>query len=484
MTMTAENVRPLPQLPPLDSIKRVHITGMCGTAMGTLAAMLQQRGYTVTGSDRMAYPPMSTWLEERGLEIQIPWKATNIPDDVDLMVTGNVARRDNPEVVAAAERGLPALSLPEVLSQLFFPGRQTLVVTGTHGKTTTSSMAAWLLHDQGLDPSFFIGGVTGNFGSNYKLGEGDAFVIEGDEYDTAWFDKVPKFWHYQPSSATINNVEFDHVDIYPSIKSIEHVFRRFAALVPEDGELWVGGECERALACARGAAASVKTFGLGRGWDYGAEIVEMSGEGTTVRVFAGGHLVGETLVPIIGEYNVRNFLGAAGLAGTMGVRLEDAMTSIRDFSGVVKRQQLKGIVDGITVIDDFAHHPTAVSETISALRTRFGDRRLMVAFEVKSNTSRRATFQSAYPRAFAQADLVVLAPPWRKDSLPESELLDFDQLQRDIEALGVEVRRVRDVDEMVSFLSPRLANGDVVAGLSGSSFDGFHDKLLDALRTR
>ncbi len=482
--MTAAAKRPIPTIPALDAIKRIHVIGICGTAMGTLAAMLRDRGFEVSGSDAMAYPPMSTWLEARGLTIQSGYDASHIPENVDLVVVGNVSRRDNPEAAATRERGLPYLSLPETLRTFFFPQKRVLTATGTHGKTTTSSMAAWILHATSRDPSFFIGGVTVNFDSNYRLGDGDWFVVEGDEYDTAYFDKVPKFWHYPAHTATINNVEFDHADIYPDLDSIRHVFSRFAEQIPDDGTLWVNGDDPVARACATHASARVATFGLSRDHDFWGEVLETNETGLVAKIGERGSDGFRVQLPTIGAYNLRNFLGACGLVSAAGVSLEAAAQAIGTFEGVKKRQQHKGTVNDVVVIDDFAHHPTAVASTLAAIRERYPTRRVWAVFEAKSNTSRRAVFQDQYPPAFADADVVVLSQPWKKDNLPEAERISIPKMVQDIEALGKEVILLPKVDEIVSRLAAECRPGDVVAGLSGSSFGGLHDKVLDALRAR
>lgn len=483
--MTAPDKRALPSLPPVESIRRVHIIGICGTAMGTLAAMFAERGLRVTGSDAMAYPPMSTWLEARGLVVQQGYDASHIPSDVDLVVVGNVSRRDNPEAVATIDRGLPFVSLPEALRVFFFPTRLVLVPTGTHGKTTTSSMAAWLLHAAGKDPSFFIGGVTANFDSNYRLGDGAPFVVEGDEYDTAYFDKVPKFWHYPAQAATINNVEFDHADIYPDLESIRHVFRRLAAQMPADGALWVNGDDPTALECARSASCEVLTFGLGEDAHDLWGVAERTSEaGLHARVGRRGGDALEVTIPLVGDYNLRNFLGAAALAGHAGVSLEECVSTIAGFRGVKKRQEWKGAVDDVVVIDDFAHHPTAVAATLKALRDRYPTRRIWAIFEAKSNTSRRAVFQDAYADAFHDADHVVLSQPWKKDNLPDEQRISIPQLVDAIGATGTPVDLIPDVDAIVAFVAKHARPGDLVAGLSGSSFGGLHDKILTALRER
>ncbi len=473
--------RPFPEDIP-DSIETIHIIGICGTAMGSLAAMLKERGYRVRGSDAMAYPPMSTWLEERDIDIMLGYDESNLDWDPDLVIVGNVCRAEYGDAVATRERGFPHLSFPEALRHFFFEGKKPLVITGTHGKTTTTAMLAWILHEAGQDPSFFVGGVTGNFDSNYRLGDGDHFVIEGDEYDTAYFDKVPKFWHYAPHRATINNVEYDHADIYPDIETIESMFEEFAALIPDDGSLWVNGDDRRAMEVSAPCDSPVKTFGLGADNDLRAVEIDY-GLTTSVEVTLDGESLGTFELNAIGEFNVRNMLGAAAVALDEGIDADTIKDAMATFERVQKRQEVIAEIDDILVIDDFAHHPTAVQSTLEALRTTFPDRRLWAIFEAKSNTSRRRVFQDDYPTAFAPADRVVLSRPFdKKDDLSDDERIDIDKMVADIERLGPYADLIPDVDEIVEWLIARLEPGDIVAGLSGSDFDGFHGKLADALR--
>ncbi len=479
--MTSPNARPLPSIPPVDKLRRIHVIGVCGTAMGTLAVMLQQSGRTVSGSDAMAYPPMSDWLRERGITVQSGYDADHIPSNCDLVVVGNVARADNPQAVAAAERGLPMLSLPEVLRVMFLAGRRPLVVTGTHGKTTTTAWATRLLDVGGHDPSMFVGGVTVDYDGNYRRGAGGAFVVEGDEYDTAYFDKVPKFWHYPAFSATINNVEFDHADIYPDVRAVERVFQKFAQSVDPRGFLWVNGDDERALRVSRDCWATIRTFGFGDGNDVRARIDHTGPEGTDITLFVDGGPPIEGRLPTVGEYNVRNFMGAAGLAATEGMTFAQSLEISSEFHGVKKRQQLIGECAGVVVFDDFAHHPTAVRATLAAMRLRFPDRRIRVAFEVKSNTSRRRVFQEDFSRAFADADEVVFSQPWKKDALPADQLLDLPGLVATMRAGGADVQLIPEVPDIARYLADTSSAGDVIVGLSGSSFGGFHQLVLDEL---
>ncbi len=482
--MTAEARRSLPPLPPRDRIRRVHVIGICGTAMGTIAAMLKERGFAVSGSDVAAYPPMSDWLADRGLDILPGYQESNICADLDLVIVGNVARRDNPEAVAAQALGIPAISLPEALRVFFFAERTVLAVTGTHGKTTTTSMLAWLLYAAGRDPSFLVGGVTANFDSNYRLGDGDLFVIEGDEYDTAYFDKVPKFWHYPATHATINNIEYDHADIYPDMASIEHVFRRFAGQIPARGSLWVNGDDPRAKACSTGVAAKVRSFGLGADNALRGEIVALDSTGVLMDVFLNGEACGRATIPMIGAYNARNFLGACALALSVGVPVAESIEHIATFRGVKRRQNVMAEIDGVVVIDDFAHHPTAVRETLGAVREHYPEARIWAIFEAKSNTSRRAVFQDDYPPAFAAADRVVLSRPWKQDNLPEEQRISIPRVVDAIRDLGKEVDLISEVDDIVCQVADLARPGDVIVGLSGSNFGDLHAKLVAALRDR
>lgn len=455
--------------------------------MGTLGAMLVQRGVQVSGSDTMAYPPMSSWLESRGMVVQSGYEASHIPPQTDLVVVGNVARRDNTEAMAATERGLPCISLPEALRVFFLAGRRSLVVTGTHGKTTTSAMLAFLLHAAGKDPSLFVGGVTVDFDGSFRLGNGQDVVVEGDEYDSAYFDKVPKFWHYPAYAATINNVEFDHADIYPDLDAVKAVFQTFAEQVDPRGALWVNGDDAVAMAVSAETWADRKTFGLSPGLDLWADQIEAREDGLSVQLHAGKNRIGAGTVPVMGLHNVRNFLGAAGLALEAGVPLAESLRLIGGFRGVRRRQEIKGTVGGVVVIDDFAHHPTAVRETLSAIAGRYPGRRLLVAFEAKSNTSRRAVFQHDFPPAFVAASQVVVSRPWRKDDdLPSEQLLSIEQLVADIGAVGAgrPVALIPDVPEIAAHLVNLAAPGDVIVGLSGSAFGGLHELVLQGLRDR
>ena len=480
--MTAEHIRDLPELP--SDIQKIHIVGICGTAMGSLAAMLKTQGFDVRGSDAMAYPPMSTWLEDQQISIMMGYAKHNLDWNPDLVIIGNVVRATYEDAVAARERNIPTISLPEALRIFFLKNKKSLVITGTHGKTTTTSMLAWITEFAKLKPSFMVGGITGNFQSNYQIEDGEHFVIEGDEYDTAYFDKVPKFWHYQPFRAAINNIEYDHADIYPDIEAIEHVFTRLVQLIPSQGSLWVNGDDSRAVKVAQSCTATVSTFGLGEHNDLRATDIAYDESFTTAQVSLRGEDLGTFKIPTLGEFNVRNMLGAIAIAMDEGVSVQHCKDALAQFKSVKKRQELIGVVNHITILDDFAHHPTAVESTVTALRTRYPNKTLRIVFEAKSNTSRRKVFQQDYPKAFALADEVILSKPWKKDTLPKEQLLDIDELHRDIEALGPKTSLMPNVDDIVDYLAKIAQPGDIIAGLSGSAFDGFHQKLLTKLKEK
>ncbi len=478
--MTAENRRPFPKLP--DNIHKIHIIGIAGTAMGSLAAMLKSKGFDVKGSDKMAYPPMSTWLEDQGIDIMIGYDEKNLDWEPDLVVVGNVVRSSYADAEVMRERDIPHLSFPEALCHFFMRKGNNIVVTGTHGKTTTTSLIAWSLFHANCDPSFFVGGITGNFDSNFRLAS-DLFVVEGDEYDTAYFDKVPKFWHYKPYRATINNIEFDHADIYPDLDAVKHVFHRMVQLIPEHGTLWVNGDDANALEVSEKRDCVRYTFGLGENNHLQATNIKY-GEVITCDVRFLETDLGEFELPMVGEFNVRNMLGAIGICIDENIDIEILKEGLKKFKSVKKRQELVADVKGIKIFDDFAHHPTAVEATLSAMRKRFPDNKIWGVFEAKSNTSRRAVFQDDYPRALSLADHVIISKPWRKDDdLPPEQLLSVSKLVDDIKATNTPIELIEKVDDIATFVAANAKSGDIVVGLSGSSFGGLHQKIADALKS-
>jgi UDP-N-acetylmuramate: L-alanyl-gamma-D-glutamyl-meso-diaminopimelate ligase len=460
--------------------------GICGSAMGAFAGMLRTLDLEVRGSDVGAYPPMSTRLHEQGIQIYEGYEASNLDWQPDVVVVGNVIRPDYAEAVALRERALPTCSLPQALSALFIEGKHSVVVTGTHGKTSTSSMAAWILYEAGLDPSFMIGGITGGFGTNNRVSAGPVFVVEGDEYDTAYFDKGPKFLHYQPRSAVITNIEFDHADIYADIEAIERAFERFVSLIPEEGRLLIPQGATRPARVARSSSAPIWTFGLESSADIWCQDLQSDEGGTTFTLCLPGEAPVATALSIWGRHNVLNALAAAGLAYNAGASPEAIAAALPSYTLPKKRQELRGIAANVPVIDDFAHHPTAIEETLRAMRSRYPGRRLLALFEVESNTSRRRVFQDDFGQALARADRVFFCSPHRKDDgLPPAEQLDLAELVQSICAAGTPAEIIEDIDVLADAVVAAAVPGeDVILAMSGRDFKGIHGKLLERLRDR
>mgnify|MGYP001356411391 CR=1 FL=1 len=467
-----------------DGVKRIHVMGICGSAMGAFAGMLRIRGFEVRGSDKGAYPPMSTTLREMGIEIMEGYNASNLDWRPDVVVVGNVIHPNYDEAVALRRSGIPHCSLPQALSGLFIADNHSVVVTGTHGKTTTSSMTSWLLHAAGRDPSFMIGGITGNFGVNHRVSNGEVFVVEGDEYDTAYFDKGPKFLHYRPRTASVNNIEFDHADIFSGIDAIENAFTRFAKLIPTDGTLVIPADDPLVARVASHCPGKVWTFGIDTQADIVARNPVAHDGGVTFELCLPGCAPLTTGLSIWGDHNIRNALTAAALAFDAGAAPDAIAQALPEFTLPKKRQELRGVASGIPVIDDFAHHPTAIRETLRSIRTRYPDKRLVALFEVESNTSRRRVFQDDFAAALSEADRVWFCAPLVKkgDKLPPEERLDMAALIEAIRATGTPVGMDEDIASLCAAVtSDAKPNEDVIVGMSGRNFHGIHQQLLDAL---
>jgi UDP-N-acetylmuramate: L-alanyl-gamma-D-glutamyl-meso-diaminopimelate ligase len=460
---------------------KVHLSAICGTAMASLAGLLREQGHEVTGSDQDVYPPMSTQLEALGIPIRSPWAEANVPEDADLVVIGNALSRGNPEVEAVLDRRQRYTSLPGLLAEEFLRPRTSLVVSGTHGKTTTTSLLAFLLHEAGKDPSFLIGGVPMDFGRSYRLGGGPHFVIEGDEYDCAFFDKRPKFVHYLPNVAIIGNVEFDHADIYPDLAAVQLAFVRLMNVVPRKGLLIAGTESPSLVEILPKARCRVETFGLHEGADWRATEVETGSGGARFRLTRHGRDEGEFTLSMGGEHNVRNALAALAAAAEAGVEPSAARAPLCAFRGVKRRLEVRGSAGGVTVFDDFAHHPTAVAATLAALRSMGGDGRLVAVFEPRSYTAKTRAFQGGFARAFRGADRVIVAAAHLPGKVPEGLRLSEAELVAGIRNEGTDAAFVPTVDEIVRALGDDLRPGDRVAILSNGGFGGIHDKLLRAL---
>jgi UDP-N-acetylmuramate: L-alanyl-gamma-D-glutamyl-meso-diaminopimelate ligase len=455
---------------------RFHFTGICGTAMGAVAAAMKQRGFTVTGSDANVYPPMSDFLRGQGITLTEGYRAENIPADADVVVIGNAISRGNPEAEAALDRKLLYLSLPEVMKEFFLRGKRNFVVSGTHGKTTTSAMLAWLLRNAGRDPGFMIGGLPKNLGRGAHFTDADFNVLEGDEYDTAFFDKRSKFLHYLPECVVINNIEFDHADIYNSLDEIKLTFRRLLNIVPRGGMAFINGDEPNCLDVAQNAPAPITTVGFGENNTLRIENLCYAPDRSSFTL--GGMACS---LRMTGEFNVRNAAMAAAAATFAGLTPDEIRAGLESFEGVARRQELRGEVKGIKVIDDFAHHPTAIRLAVQSLRQRHPDSRLWILFEPRSNTTRRAVFQNELAESLALADFAVVAALTDLQKIPENDRLDPAKLSADIARLGGNGSYLSDVETIVAHVKSNAASGDVVAVLSNGGFGGIHQKLLDAL---
>ncbi len=469
-----------------EELETVHLIAIAGVGMTALAGLLKARGAKVRGSDEQIYPPMSDVLADLGVEVLTGHRAENLEPRPDLVIVGNKISRGNPEAEALLASDLPYLSMPSALGRLFLSDKRSLVVAGTHGKSTSTAMLAAVLRSAGCDPSMMVGGHALDFGGNFALGTGEHFVIEGDEYDSAFFDKRPKFVHYRPDAAILTAVEFDHADIYDDLGEIMASFRTLVELLPARAPLVVNASFPHALEIAGGAAhCQVETFGAqGADWTY--DELRDTGERTVFRVSHGGAAEGEVALRAPGFINVWNAMGVYVLARLEGLRHDEVAAGLEAFHGVARRQELVGVFDEVTLIDDFAHHPTAVEGVLAALRQRYPDRRLWALFEPRSNTSRRAVFQDAYARALAPADEVVLAQVFRKrsDVVDPSQELSTDKLVDDLSAQGVRARVATDAAEICQLVSAESRPGDVVAMMSNGSFGGLRAKLRSALSAR
>src|SRR5580765_1333486 len=465
-----------------------HLIGICGTAMASLAGMLQSCGHKVTGSDQNVYPPMSTQLEALGIEILNGYKAENADIGADVTVVGNAISRGNPELEEVLNRKLVYRSQAEIVQEEFIRGRRSLVVAGTHGKTTTMSIAAWVCEVGGLDPSFLVGGIVQNFGASFRVTDSDHFVIEGDEYDTAYFDKRPKFMSYLPEIAIVGNIEFDHADIYKDIDAIKWQFSRLMNLVPGNGRLIAGVDSpvvREVLSEMEGKLfTSVETYGLSLDAKWQARDIDFTGDTTKFLVLRNGQGWGEFETNLIGEFNVRNCLAVIIAADAWGISNEKIQKAFRTFKSVKRRVEVRGVERGVTVIDDFAHHPTAVEETLKALRTKYAGRRLIAVFEPRTWSSRLAVFQDPYSKAFSYADYVIIAGVYNTAKASElGKVLDVDELVADIALQGKPVMSFPDAASIVEHLAPELKDGDVVAIMSNGGFGGIHEKILDVLKS-
>ncbi|MBP2677416.1 MAG: UDP-N-acetylmuramate [Deltaproteobacteria bacterium] len=469
-------------------MKNVHLIAACGVGMASLAGMLKEKGFRVTGSDANVYPPMSTQLENLGIRLASPYAAQNIPPDAELVVVGNAVSRGNPEAQEAVLRGVPTLSMPQAVARFFIEERESIVVAGTHGKTTTTSLAAWSLFDLGADPSFLVGGVPKNFPVSYRLGKGRHFVIEGDEYDTAYFDKGPKFLHYRPRVVLLTSIEFDHADIYRDLDHVRESFRRLAAILPPDGLLVACADYPDVVAVAREARCPVIYYATGEnalpgGSPFGAWAVRGTGESggmTSFRMEGDGRAL-DFRLPLPGIHNAANAAGVAIILMRLGFSPSALAPTFERFAGIRRRQEVVGEFRGVLVIDDFAHHPTAVRETIRAVRGRYPGRRIVAVFEPRSNTSRRKVFQREFTGALSEADEVILAGVFGAEKIPPDERLSPEEVAATLLAEGRPAAVLPEVERIVARLAETCLPGDLVLIMSNGGFGGIQEKLAAAL---
>lgn len=471
-----------PELNRLPSACRhIHVMGVCGTGMGALAGMLREAGYRVTGSDANVYPPMSDFLAASGIPVADGYRAENLLPRPDLVIVGNVITARNPEAHGLAAAAIPYLSMPQVLNRIFIDDRTSLVVTGTHGKTTTSSLLATMLAGAGLSPGFMIGGLVKAFGRNYNIGSGPFFVTEGDEYDTAFFDKGPKFLHYKPDIAILTSIEFDHADIYSDLEAIKASFRRLVAIMPPDGLLVACYDDPVVCEVVAGAPCRVVSYGESEGLDWQMKNPDVTPSGTLFSVRGKGRDLGVFTSMMPGRHNGLNSLAVIAVLDHIGMDRDVIAAQLEQFQGVRRRQEVRGAVRDITVIDDFAHHPTAVRETLAALRSAYAGKRLVAVFEPRTNTSRRNVFQQRYVEVFDHADVVVVKAQETLANISEEERFSCRRLVDDLCERGVDSHYFVTTDAILDYLQRQSCPGDVIAILSNGGFDNIHARLLDLL---
>jgi UDP-N-acetylmuramate: L-alanyl-gamma-D-glutamyl-meso-diaminopimelate ligase len=471
------------ELPPRG---HVHLIAVCGVGMASLAGLLKSQGYRVTGSDQNVYPPMSTFLAEQGIEVLSGYKEEHLGNRPDLVVIGNAVSRDNPEVEATLRLGVDYLSFPHALGRFLIGSKRSLVVAGTHGKTTTSSLMAWVLAKAGRQPSFFIGGMPANFGGGFGNGDGDWVVLEGDEYDSAFFDKGPKFLHYRPEKVILTSVEFDHADIYRDLAHLKEAFRSLVELIPASGTLLACNDYAAAKEAASYARCRVSFYGGAepRGWE--AKNIRAEGGASWFDPHYDGRAEGAVKIALMGKHNVSNALAVYATAHELGIDHRSIGEAMATFQGVKRRQEFKGEIRGITVLDDFAHHPTAVRETIEAVRSAYPARRIWAVFEPRSNTSRRRIFAREFPQALACADRVVIAGLYQPEKIPVEERLLPGEVVQQINRLSGDGRAVfiEKADEIARHVAAHAEKGDVILVMSNGGFDGVQEKILKALKEK
>ncbi len=462
----------------------IHLIAICGVGMAALAGLLQSLGYRVTGSDAAAYPPMSTYLDGLGIKVQPGYHSKHLEQRPDLVVVGNAVSRDNPEVQAVLEKGISTISFPQALRMFLIGSKKAVVVAGTHGKTSTTSLLAWVLSQAKLDPSFFIGGLPLNFDSGFQLGGGPWAVLEGDEYDSAFFDKGPKFLHYEPQKVILTSLEFDHADIYSDLQHMVGAFQRLVNLIPSTGTLVVSNQYEAAGQVAHGASCPVIYYGEGSPAGWVAKDVRVEEGRVRFEPWYKKSSEGTVTLSQFGRHNVDNALGVYVMARELGIKPNIIRKAMTTFSGVTRRQELKGEVGGVTLIDDFAHHPTAVRETIAGVKMNYPGRRLWAIFEPRSQTSRRRIFENEFAKVLAEADRVIVAGLYQPEKIPENDRLSPGEVVNEIGRLCGDSRAVtiERADEIATYVVEQSKSGDVILVMSNGGFDKVQDKILNLLK--
>lgn len=464
-----------------DRVKKIHLIATCGTGMGALACMLKDLGFDVTGSDQKIYPPMSTFLLNKGILLSDGFNGANLSYRPDLIVVGNAVSASNPEVIEMNRMGLPFCSMPQAINRFIAAGKKPILVTGTHGKTTTASILAWILHEAGLDPSFVIGGILQNFNSNYRLGKGEFIVIEGDEYDTAFFDKGPKFLHYDPFMAVLTSVEFDHADIYRDLGHVKQAFDRFVSGISPNHRLLAFGADKNVAELIHDKKCRIEKYGMDGDsfWRLGS--VSITPPFSLFEVFKQGSRLGVFRTRLQGEHNLLNALAVIAVADHLGIPKKDLSGALETFKGVKRRQEIRGQKNGITVMDDFAHHPTAVRETIRAIKPFYPDGRLLAVFEPRTNSSMRKVFQDIYPLSFDQADIVCIRKPPLLEKIPAADRFSSEKLVSDLKNRGKDARFFPDTESIIDFVHKEARSGDLILVMSNGGFDNIHERILNLL---
>ncbi len=463
--------------------KHIHLIGICGTAMASLAGLLRQRGFHVTGSDNAVYPPMSEFLARLGIPVAQPYAGSNLEPRPDLVVVGNAISRGNPELERVLDQRIPLQSLPQLLQEEFLRQREVICIAGTHGKTTTTSMLAWIFHVAGRKPSFLVGGIAENFATSFALNEGREFILEADEYDSAFFDKGPKFLHYFPRSVILTSVEFDHADIYQDLEAVKTAFKRLVNLVPRSGRIIAAAGHPAVEECLARAFCPVERYGFAEDAFWRIADLRFDPQRTSWSILRDGKHWGDCEFALAGEHNVLNATAAVAMAAAYDIAAATVAGALRDFKSVKRRLEVKAEINGVTIVDDFAHHPTAIAGTLTALRTRYPGRRLWAILEPRSNTLRRNVFQEELARSLALADEAIIAAIFRPEAIPENERLDLAAVVAEIGRRGVRARQLADADTIVSTIRPELKPGDVIAILSNGGFGGIYEKLPRSLQT-